>query len=500
MSSSQPFNFSVYSADQSDLLFVSLDWSRPRDPRVPLAMASIEAYFRKNQTGSVSAKFKSFNLNSTDFDVRDVLKVIDEIRPRFLAIGGYIWNEKYLPDVVAWTKAHHPEIIIILGGPQVTYGDYNLANEYPGVDYFIRGEGEVPFTELINVLSRCEVPDCDFMDKYAIYTPETLKSRKCDRIFTVDLDRLSSPYLTRTLPVEQHQTFIRWETLRRCPYKCSFCQFRLAGHKMEEIDHGRLFQELEYFKDKKIQEINVLDPIFNLRPDHYLNICKKIEALEIQSRFYFQCRLELLCRPDGELFLEFCRDHDVWLEFGVQTFREEESEAIERKNNYPKIDKAIELLHQFNVPFDLHLIFGLPFQSFDDFLWSYDRAGDACPRGLYIFPLNILKGTDLYQKSTEWGYEFDTDDNNIFTKSKWMEEHQVECLKDVTEGINQRSKYARDNGSLIQLPDLRKKIKTIHNYCGSKNLGTRASRLEDRLPQRHPVKRPDESSKRLLRV
>ena len=213
MSSSQPFNFSVYSADQSDLLFVSLDWSRPRDPRVPLAMASIEAYFRKNQTGSVSAKFKSFNLNSTDFDVRDVLKVIDEIRPKFLAIGGYIWNEKYLPDVVAWTKAHHPEIVVILGGPQVTYGDYNLANEYPGVDYFIRGEGEVPFTELINVLSSCEVPDCDFMDKYAIYTPETLKSRKCDRIFTVDLDRLSSPYLTRTLPVEQHQTFIRWEDI-----------------------------------------------------------------------------------------------------------------------------------------------------------------------------------------------------------------------------------------------------------------------------------------------
>ena len=266
MNTSQTFDSS-----QSDLLFISLDWSRPRDTRIPLAMASIEAYFRKHQTGNVSAKFKSFNLNSTYFDICDVRKVIGEIHPRFLAIGGYIWNEKYLPDVIEWTKTHHPDIVIILGGPQVTYGDYNLAKEYPGVDYFIRGEGEVPFTELINVLSRCEVPDYNFMNKYAIYTPEILKPGKCDRIFTVDLDRLSSPYLTHTLPVEQHQAFIRWETLRGCPYKCSFCQFRLAGHKMmEEIDHGRLFQELEYFKDKKIQEINVLDPIFNLRPDHYL--------------------------------------------------------------------------------------------------------------------------------------------------------------------------------------------------------------------------------------
>lgn len=226
---------------------------------------------------------------------------------------------------------------------------------------------------------------------------------------------------------------------------------------MGEINHGRLFQELEYFKEKEVQEINVLDPIFNLRPKHYLEICKKIDVLGLQIRFYFQCRLELLCRKDGKQFLKFCRDYDIWLEFGVQTFREEESNAIERGNNYPKINQALELLQQFNVPFDLHLIFGLPFQSFADFLWNYDRAREADPSGLYIFPLNVLKGTTLYYKHDEWGYTFDTEDNNIFLKSKWMAKHEVEYLKQVAEGINQGSKCARDNGSLIQLPDLWKK-------------------------------------------
>ena len=108
----RPFRFSP---NQPDLLFVSLDWSRPKDLRIPLAMASIEAYFRKNQT--VKAKFQNFNLNTPDFDVHDILKVIDETRPRFLALGAYIWNEKYTPDVIRWTKVHHPETIIIMGGP-----------------------------------------------------------------------------------------------------------------------------------------------------------------------------------------------------------------------------------------------------------------------------------------------------------------------------------------------------------------------------------------------
>lgn len=445
----------VSSANQCDLLFISLDWSRPKDLRTPLSTASIEAYFRQNQTGNVNAEFKNFNLNSLDFAVCDVQKSITELQPRFLALGAYIWNEKYVPDIVRWTKANYPKTVIILGGPQVTYGNHHLVTEYPGIDYFIRGEGEMPFTELMNVLSSGDVPNQDMLNRYAIFTPETLKLGKCDGIFTGELDKLPSPYLSQILPVEQNQPFVRWETLRRCPYKCSFCQFRLEGHKVIEISHERLFQELEYFKEKEVKEINVLDPIFNLKPKHYLEICRKIDTLGMKTRFYFQCRLELLCRKDREEFLKFCRDHDVWLEFGVQTFREKESDAIQRGNKYTKIYEGIDSLHQFNVPFDLHLIFGLPFQSLEDFLWSYDRAKEASPSGLYLFPLNILKGTDLYEKREKWEYEFDTKNNNIFLKSKWMARHEVKCLKVAAEGINSSSKSARDSNSLIQLPDLR---------------------------------------------
>ena len=61
----------------------------------------------------------------------------------------------------------------------------------------------MPFTELINTLSRYETPNQAFLDKYAIYTPETLRNGECNRIFTVnDLDQLESPYLSHILPVE----------------------------------------------------------------------------------------------------------------------------------------------------------------------------------------------------------------------------------------------------------------------------------------------------------
>lgn len=445
-------------SNQFNLLFISLDWSRPKDLRTPLSTASIEAYFRKNKTENINFEFINFNLNDPDFSICEVQKSINKVRPNILALGAYIWNEQYVPDVVKWTKEHYPETKIILGGPQITYGNHHLSMEYPGADYFIRGEGELPFTELVNVLSHHDVPTQDLMTHYAIFTPDTLIPGKCDNIFTAELNKLTSPYLDQILPIEHNQEFVRWETLRRCPYRCSFCQFRLEGHSVSEINHERLFQELEYFKEKKVQEINVLDPIFNLRPKHYLEICRKIDTLEMQTRFYFQCRLELLCRKDGEEFLHFCKDHDIWLEFGIQTFRQEESDAIERGNNYEKIDKAIQTLNQFNVPFDLHLIFGLPFQSFEDFLWSYEKAKKACPNGLYLFPLNVLKGTNLYQNRLEWKYKFDTRNNNILIENNWMAKDEVDYLNKASSKINAESKAFRGSGKLIQPPDLHQLI------------------------------------------
>ena len=112
---------------------------------------------------------------------------------------------------------------------------------------------------------------------------------------------------------------------------------------MSEINHERLFQELEYFKEKEVQEINVLDPIFNLKPKHYLEICRRIDTLGMQSRFYFQCRLELLCRKDGEEFLQFCRNHDVWLEFGVQTLEKRKVMSLNAAINMIKSIRRLTL-------------------------------------------------------------------------------------------------------------------------------------------------------------
>jgi len=203
----------------------------------------------------------------------------------------------------------------------------------------------------------------------------------------------------------------------------------------------RISRELELFHDYKVQEIAILDPIFNFDERHYLPILQKIRDLDSQSQLAIQARFELLTRPHGAHFLDFIRTHSrVKLEFGVQTFNKDISRQIQRNNHTVQLHRGIQLLHEARADFDLHLIFGLPGQKIEDFWRDYELAVAARPNRLFIFPLNVLRGTKLEHLAFEKGYVWDVHNHNTITRSPWMTPSEVLEIKDFSTQLNQASK------------------------------------------------------------
>ncbi len=419
------------------MLFISMDWYRTKDPRTPLAMASIQAYFRAHQHEPVESEFISFDLADDAFDIHQVIESVLVYQPDFIAWGVYIWNETQTQQLLQAIDQHRPTTKVILGGPQVTFAEHGLDQDYPRADFFIKGAGEQPFTWLIDQLAACKTLDSNEMRHRAIYSRQMIQTESCHTIFNSPLAELVSPYLSDSHPIQPNQPFVRWETTRGCPYRCNFCQFRSEGIKPKPIPSGRILQELELFHTMNVQEIHVLDPIFNMDPRHYQPILQKIQDLGMKAKFFLQCRLELLLKPGGQEFLTFCKEYgNVLLEFGVQTFNEQESQAVKRGNRYDEIYKALALLQECKIPFDLHLIFGLPHQTIEDFRRSYETAVATRPQGLYLYPLNLLKGTELQVQATDHGYQWDTADYNTFTQSNWMTRDEVASLKQFAHQVN----------------------------------------------------------------
>ena len=279
-------NFSKDPNPQSppSLLLLSLDWTRPKDPPMSLGHASLLANLHYHNVNAIPG---SWAVNSPNFSPQ---QVTDFIMSRSnagvdVALGVFVWNERAIQSILNDLKRYKFPGRIILGGPQVSYVKKGLEAFYPQADVFIRGYAEDALVKLVQMKQYDPVSPI----KGVHYTglPDLATTAM------VDLESIPSPFLTGLI---SPQPFIRWETQRGCPFRCSFCQHREPNVTMKrrQFSLSRIMQEVEWIANNPIiQDIAVLDPTFNSCPN-YLAIMDKLISERFSGKISLQCRIEMV--------------------------------------------------------------------------------------------------------------------------------------------------------------------------------------------------------------
>lgn len=370
------------------VVLVSLDWIRPGDPRVGLGCASIASSLRH---AGVDVRVVADSVNRSGFRVDAVLRNVIEAIDRaggdvLVGIGSFVWCEREVQFLVRRLSGRGD---IVVGGPQVSYAATGaLEVLYPGVTYFVRGQGEAAMVALATRRKKNGEAGLH------IAGGEDLGTRG-----DFQLDTLPSPHLDGTSPVG---AFVRWETQRGCQFACTFCQHRQPGSRLRSTRLGidRLQREIAAFHEAGTQRIAVLDPIFNSDEERAIRLLDEMRGVGLTAELSLQCRFELTQTP----FLDALEGLDARLEFGLQTIHEDEARAVRRPNHMEKVSKAIASLNERGVPYEVSLIYGLPFQTLDRFKasveWCFDRG---VPR-VRAWPLMLLRGTRLEAERGVWGY------------------------------------------------------------------------------------------------
>ncbi|MCZ8521338.1 MULTISPECIES: STM4012 family radical SAM protein [Paenibacillus] len=79
---------------------------------------------------------------------------------------------------------------------------------------------------------------------------------------------------------------------------------------------------------------------------------------------------------------------------GIQSFIESEAEAIYRPQKPQEVERALEQLKQYQFPIlNLDLIYGLPGQTLDTWMYSLDKALSYEPEEIFIYPLYTREHT-----------------------------------------------------------------------------------------------------------
>ena len=205
------------------------------------------------------ASYHEHDVDFKEYTIKDSLEhIIEDIlrmQCQIVAFSSYIWNIEYIQKICAMLKRRQPNIIIILGGPEVTYeADYFLKNYQ--IDYVICGEGEVAFPALLKAIENHEKIDITGVQ----YLGHISEDVACVPLSYVE--SLDSPYI---LPQDQDnmsKRILYFESSRGCPFQCQYCLSSLEKG-LRFFSESYLKKQLKLICQSGVKTVKFLDRSFN---------------------------------------------------------------------------------------------------------------------------------------------------------------------------------------------------------------------------------------------
>ena len=322
----------------------------------------------------------------------DVVEKILTHRPRIVGFGVYIWNAEDTARVVALLKLVAPEVIVVLGGPEVSHetAEQRITQL---ADYVVTGWGDVTFPQLCRQVLNGPKP---LMKIHAGVQPP--------------MNDIKLPYGLYNAQDIAHRT-LYVEASRGCPFKCEFCLSSLDKTSWP-FDLDAFLAELESLHARGARLFKFVDRTFNL------NIKSSLKIMQ----FFLD---KLAATPDDPVFAHFEVVPDqlpdalkdaikqfppgtLQLEIGIQSFNPEVQATISRKQNNEKAAENLRwLCEQSHAHLHVDLIAGLPGEDLDSFARGFDKLVAIHPHEIQFGILKRLRGTPVIRHTEAYGLVFD---------------------------------------------------------------------------------------------
>lgn len=346
-----------------------------------------------------------------------------------IGLGVYIWNVLQTRKLVARLREMKPDVILILGGPEVSYEPEYFLNALP-VDFVVSGEGEFVFGELLHALENGLPTTID-----GISSPGNI-SRVAAR---ADIDRLvalPSPYRLEEDRGDLPHKLIYFETSRGCPYRCSYCLSSLeSGVRYFPYDY--VFDNLQYLIENGARQIKFLDRTFNLNKKHAQRI---FDFLIERHRPGLSCQFEIYADLMDEETIDRLNarlpDRFFRFEIGIQSTHEPSNKAVNRRGDFSVLSRNIRKLTEGGkVDLHLDLIAGLPHESFDGFVRSFDDVFAFGAKEVQLGFLKLLRGTELRRRASDYGYVFREEAPYEVISNRWMSAEEFRRIHDAEHAL-----------------------------------------------------------------
>ncbi len=350
---------------------------------------------------------------------------IMEKAPQVVSFSCYIWNIEAVLRLTARLKRAVPGLLVVLGGPEVSYRAKDLLQLEPSVDCVLSGEGERPFAMLLESLHDGtplnEIPGLCYRDGDTIIerepyvTSELPPSPYCPEYFDTLNGRIA--YL---------------ETSRGCPFSCAFClSGRCGGVRYYPLERAQ--SEILLLANSGTKTVKFVDRTFNADRKRALPIIRFIREhygtdIPRDVCFHFELAGDLL----DEETLTVLSESPAGLfqmEIGIQSFHAPTLAAIARKTDIERLKRNVgRLLACQTVHVHIDLIAGLPQEDRNTFAASFNAAYSLSPHMLQLGFLKLLYGAPMREHPTEYPCDYSDEPPYEVVRTPWLTEDELRRL------------------------------------------------------------------------
>jgi radical SAM superfamily enzyme YgiQ (UPF0313 family) len=324
---------------------------------------------------------------------------------------------------------------VVLGGPHINdFPKEALALE--GVDAVVKGEGQQPMLDLLNVWA--EGKEARGIDGVIAHPEDPIPEQ--DVYFSNDLD--AYPIINRTLVDYERYYDVMGEggifttmiTSRGCPYRCTFCN--TPRHRYRVTSPQRACDEIESCIALGIREIYFVDDTFNITNRRVHDLCDEIISRGLEFSWTVRFRVKGVDRP---LLEKMKAAGCSRIQLGVEQGTEEGLLRLKKDVTSLEIESAFRLCREVGINTVAYFMIGTPVErTRQDVLDTIEYSIRLKPDFVMYNILTPFPGTTLFDEGVRddvlhldpW-LKFMVDPTEEFKAQVWDEHFTRDELRDL---------------------------------------------------------------------
>lgn len=345
----------------------------------PTGIISILNYLKEKNISVVGLNYPMEKCLNKNFNLKNFLQ---NKKFNLIAIDLH-WHQHSFGaiEIANFLKKIYKDVPVVLGGYTATFFAKEILENFPEIDFIIKGDGHIPLLQLIqniknNKDSYEDIPNLVYRrEDKIVENLQKFTLEELDSLNFVEIDFLNNHhhyYRTHLHYYGEKIPFFVLAIASGCLYNCISCSgskyssFNILKRNFLVRSSERIFQDLEYLYKIGIKKIWLSHDLQSLGKENYMNLFYRIRKNKLKIGLV----MDIWQTIDGDFLREFSQT--VLKEYSTLTISPISGEEGVRKKfgkiyNNREFIKTVSDIKKENIPVEIYFSYYLPDEDLKKF-------------------------------------------------------------------------------------------------------------------------------------